>query len=428
MASLRLLANGASTDHPVPGLPFADDSHLGAGPHPSGPVRPARIADPETAGLVWIVHAHPGLGRTVALYEGGPDSGGPWEWHSTQPLVARSGGYWWDGTGWHRPPQLWDEAAGSFEDQPVPAATTITAADLLDGRGDADRGHVHRASALTGQRAAMDASQRRHDLARWARIRTPAAGHPPLERCVVTLTAPELAVDQLIGTRALAAAAGISSSALRAYISRGQSTVPEPQTVIGNRPMWSRPVAENWAEHRRRPAADRWPSHRDRPDLPPGADQIRRTLGPVLFAALWDDPERRARWALRHRTRQAVADVAADLAYLAADRLEKTCPVQALADVLTQAALADLAAAADGSSPVGQVLDWLSRHHAPAAETAVSAIAEQAELRHGIPRTRTAIALRPEAPGAPAPPASPRDGVTVPRPSSSAPRTCFGFQ
>lgn len=406
MPSPRLLANGASTDHPVPGLPFVDDIHLAAGPHPSGPARPVRIADPYRADLVWVVHAHPGLGRTVALYEADPDAGGPWEWHGTWPLVTRYGGYWWDGTGWHRPPQLWDEAAGAFEDQPVPAATTITAADVLDGPADADHGHVHQASVLIGQRAAVDASQWRHDLARWARNR-PAAGHPPLERCVVTLTAPELAGDQLIGTRALAAAAAISSSALRAYISRSQGAVPEPQTVVGNRPMWSRPVAENWAEHRRRPAADRWPSHRDRPPLPADAEQIRRRLDPVLFAALWDDPERRARWALRCRTRQAVSDVAADLAYLAAGRLEQTCPVQALAEVLIQAAFADLAAGAAGSSSVGQVLDWLTRNHAPTAEMAVSAIAEQAELRLGIPRARTVQTLRADAPEAPAP-AAPR--------------------
>ncbi|MET9779128.1 hypothetical protein ABZ023_33600 [Streptomyces sp. NPDC006367] len=94
-------------------------------------------------------------------------------------------------------------------------------------------------------------------------------------------------------------------------------------------------------------------------------------------------PESRARWASRHHTRQAVSDVAADLAYLAADGLEEACPAQAPAEVLTQAALA---AAADGSSSVGRVLDWLTRHHAPAAETALSAIAEQAELRLGIPR------------------------------------------
>ncbi|MEU4080391.1 hypothetical protein [Streptomyces venezuelae] len=407
MASPRLLANGTSTDHPVPGLPFVDDVHLGAGPHPSGPARPVRVADPDRADLVWVVHAHPDLGRTVVLYEAAPDAEGPWDWHSTSPLVTRYGGYWWDGTGWHRPPQLLDEATGSFEDQPVPAATTITAADLLDGPADAGRGHVHTANALTAQRAAVDASQWHHDLARWARNRTPAAEHPPLERCVVTLTAPELAGDQLIGTRALAATAAISSSALRAYISRSQGAVPEPQTVVGNRPMWSRPVAENWAEHRRRPAAGRWPSHRDRPTLPPNAEQIRRRLGPVLFAALWDDPERRARWALRHRTRQAVNDVAADLAYLAADRLEENCPAQALAEVITQAALADLAAGAAVSSSVGQVLDWLTRTDAPAAEGAVSAIAEQAELRLGIPRAHTLQALRIDAPEAPAP-AAPR--------------------
>ncbi|MCX4826557.1 hypothetical protein OG883_43755 [Streptomyces sp. NBC_01142] len=410
MAAHRLLANGANTDHPVPGLPFVDDTHLGAGPPPAATApRPTRTPDPECAGLVWIVHAHPHLGRTVLLYEAGPDGTGPWDWQSDWPLVSRAGGYWWDGTRWHRPSQLWDEAAGAFEQQPVPAAATVTAADLLDDPlADAGRGHLHRAAALTGESAAVDTAQWRHDLARWAAHRTTADGQLPPESCVVTLTAPELTGDQLIGTTALAATASISASALRAYISRGQGAVPEPQAIVAGRPMWSRPVAENWAAHRRRPAAARWPAHRDRPVLPAGAEQIRRRLDPVLFAALWDDPERRARWALRHRTPDAVRDVAADLAHLVADRLQDTPPAQALAEVLTQAALANFTAGDARSPSVDQVLGWLTQHHPHAAEQTVTAIAEQAALRFGIPRSDTTHLLRTDASAAPPAPEDPR--------------------
>jgi len=393
MASPRLLANGVGTDHPVPGLPFVDDTHLPAVPPPDSAT--ARIAEPDRAGLVWIVHTHPHLGRTVLLYDAGPDGTGPWNWQADQPLVTRTGGYWWDGARWHRPPLLWDEAAGAFEQQIVPAAATVTVADLLDDPlADASRGQLQQVTALAEENAATEQPQWLNDLARWAAHRSIAPGRPPLDRCVVTLTAPELAGDQLIDTTALAAAAAISPSALRAYISRGQGAVPEPQGLVAGRPMWSRPVAENWAAHRRRPAATRWPAHRSRRALPEGAEQIRQRLDPILFAALWEDPERRARWVLRHRTQDAVRHVAADLAHLAAERLQDTVPAQALAKVLTQAALADFAAGAVRSTSASQVLGWLTLYHPHVAEQALTTIAEQTELHFGIPRADTELLLR----------------------------------
>ncbi|MEO3976789.1 hypothetical protein [Streptomyces sp. CAU 1734] len=192
--------------------------------------------------------------------------------------MARAGGYWWDGSRWYRPAQLWDEAADAFEQQPVPAASTVTAADLIDDpRADPDRGLLHQVSDLPGPSTPGDGPQWLHDLARWA-ARRPAG--PPSERCVVTVAAPELAGDRLIGTPGLAQAAAISPSALRAYISRGQGEVPEPQAIVTGRPMWSRPVAENWASHRSRPAAARWPSRRRRPLLLPDAKRTRDHLGP----------------------------------------------------------------------------------------------------------------------------------------------------
>ncbi|MFG3429359.1 hypothetical protein [Streptomyces californicus] len=386
MASHRLLANGVGTDHPVPGLPFADDTHLPAGTTGPAPApRPTRITEPGRPDLVWIVHAHPHLGRTVLLYEAGPDGAGPWHGHTGEPLVTRTGGYWWDGTNWFRPPQLWDAATGAVEQQAVPAAVTVTAADLLqDPRADASAGQLHQVNALAAPSGASQGGQWLHDMARWAAHRASSPDRPPLNRCVLTLTAPELAGDQLIGTPALAAAAAISPSALRAYISRGQGEVPEPQALVGNRPMWSRPVAENWATHRRRPAADRWPAQRERPALAAGAERVRRNLAPVLYSALWEDPERRARWVLRHRTEDAVRQVAEDLAHLAADRLQETVPAQALAEVLTQAALANLGTGQPRSDGVAQVLGWLTRHHPRLADQAVAAFADHAALQYDI--------------------------------------------
>ncbi|GGU39469.1 hypothetical protein [Streptomyces violascens] len=401
MAAHRLLANGASTDHPISGLPFADDTHLGAPALGMAlAARPAWTRDPSRAGFVWVVHSDRHLGRIVLLYEAGPDGSGPWEWQTERPLVARAGGYWWDGTRWFRPPQLCDETTGRFERQPVPAASTITAAGLLDDPlADAGRGRLHQVADLR-EDAAPDTGQWLHDLARWATQRRPADGRPPLERCVVGLTAPELAGDRLLGAPALAKVASISPSALRAYISRGQGSVPEPQAVVGGRPMWSRAVAENWAAHRRRPPATRWPAHHARQALPKGAEQIRRRLTPALFAALWHDPERRARWVLRHRTRDAVHEVAADLAHLAAERLHDDVPAPALAELVTQAVLANLATGQVLSGAAEEVLGWLSLYHPDVAEQSVTAIAEQAELRFRYPRQDTIQLLRAGLPGA----------------------------
>lgn len=51
------------------------------------------------------------------------------EWCNDAPLW-RSGGS--DGTTWHRPGQIWDAAREDYVRRPVAAATSVTAADLLD--------------------------------------------------------------------------------------------------------------------------------------------------------------------------------------------------------------------------------------------------------------------------------------------------------
>jgi hypothetical protein len=44
----------------------------------------------------------------------------------------------------------------------------------------------------------------------------------------------------------------IAASTLRAYAAGGEADLPLPQAVIGGRALWSRPVADEWAEARRR--------------------------------------------------------------------------------------------------------------------------------------------------------------------------------
>jgi hypothetical protein len=397
----RLVANGASTDHPAPSLPFVDDAHLGADlTRCPEAARRTLIPDPGREELIWVVHAHPHLGRSILLYTVDEPGAAPaGQWQADAPLVTRAGGYWWDGAGWYRPPQLWDATTGAFEQHPVPAAATVTAADLLGGpASDASRGRLLRVADLDDQPECGDWLD---DLALWAERRPAADQRPPLERCVVTLTAPELAGDNLIGTRALAALASITPSTLRAYMNRSQGAVPQPQVVIGRRAMWSRPVAQDWVEQRRRPTPDRWASPNGDGALPAGAEQIRNRLDPLFYAALYEDPARRARWALRYRGPDAVREVAGELARLAATELHSHLPGQDLAHVLVRAALAD-AAAGERPEALETVLRWLALHDPQAAVSAVTAIAARTDAHLGgvghdfLNRLRTAAGTGPD--------------------------------
>ena len=89
----------------------------------------------------------------------------------------------------------------------------------------------------------------RDDFALWA-LRHEGGRH--LAGCVVQLTAPELTADQLLGVTELAEVAGVAASTLRAYLARGEGDVPAAQASVGGRSLWSQPVAEDWAEERRR--------------------------------------------------------------------------------------------------------------------------------------------------------------------------------
>lgn len=375
------LANGTSTDHPVSGLPFVTDTHLRSilsDPYTVS-AGPLDISDQHRDDVTWIVRVHPQLGRTVLLYENGSSGAGWTDWEDDPPVLTRSGGYAWDGTAWFRPAQLWDVTAGAFERHRVPQAVTITAADLLREPGpDAARGREYTSVSLPAELPGP--ANWAHYLARWAARRSRSPRRPDLRDCVVTLTAPELAGGQLLGTPRFAAIAGISSSTLRAYNSRGLCQVPQPQAVVGGRPMWSRPVAHDWAAQRLRPAPEDRGAKRTRQadNLPAEAEGLRAHLDQLFFAALWRHPARRSRWVLRHRSPAAVHEVAADLAHLAAIRLHNTVPTQALAALVADAARADLAAGNEPSDPVEQVLGWLTVHHPDVGRQTAAAIAEQA--------------------------------------------------
>lgn len=438
----RALANGMSTDHPVPGLPFADDSHIpvadpdaveAVGRHHGGqtwgrhdPVRQedgggwvAYTTDPRRRDLAWLVRWHPDHGRSVVLYS---DDAAPavHTAYEAGPLLFRAGGYWWDGETWYRPDQVVDLAGGDYYHRPVPGAATVTAASLLSaGDGNPARGTVLDVTAID-----PDAPYERRwddDLALWA-SRRPAGADPAAS--VVTLTAPELAADRLVGVPEMAALTGIAASTLRAYASRGEADVPLPQAVIAGRAMWSRPVADDWAEQRQRhpdhiAESVAVPGLAGRP-VPVGEAELAAGLARSFHAALWDYRPFRGRWALRWRNPGAVREVADSLAAGAAGyMLRSLIPGPDLISVVSRAVLWELAdgqrtgrAAGNGRKlrvaspadagdtdgypvgrPVARMLGWMVRHQPSMAQAAWGVIVRDAEDKLGIPPALTERSL-----------------------------------
>jgi len=422
--TFRALANGLHTDHPVPDLPFVDDSHIpvedpeaieATGRHHGTDmwgrfdhVRRfggwvAFTTDPVRHDLGWVVRWHPGHGRSVLLYRD-VDVASVYEDFQGPALLFRAGGYWWDGTTWYRPDQVWDTAAEDWYHRLVPSAATVTAADMLAAAAaDADRGKV---VAIGAAGPGMAPSGRwRDDLARWARER-PAGS---LRDSVVNLTAPELAADQMVGAAELAETGGIAASTLRAYIARGEADVPAPQASPNGRSLWARPVAEDWAEARQRSdegIALAVSAERDSGRLPPGLDDLWSRFSGWFYTRLWERPAVRKRWALRWRTEAAVREVADDLGWLVASSLDRIIPVKALAFTIERAFLDELAEGQqldkDDPAPVqyginrqvAAMLSWLIRHDPARAASAIGAITGEAERRLRIPRQVTERSIR----------------------------------
>ena len=440
----RAVANGLRTDHPIPGLPFADDSHIpvedsaaieAIGRHPGGNTwgrddlaRPrgragwvAYTTDPGRHDLAWVVRWHPDHGRSVVLYRD-DDAVSAYTDYVDGPLLFRSGGYWWDGAAWYRPAQVIDWPGEDYYRRPVPAAATVTAADILAASAaDPGRGAVLDVAGIDPD--APYEGRWDDDLALWA-ARRDSQG---LGRCVVSLTAPELAAENLIGAGDLAEITGIAPSTLRAYIARGEADVPLPQAVIGGRSLWARPVAEEWAEQRQRDpgavdAAVSAPGHYGDP-VPVGQAELAATLTRSFLADLWDYRPFRGRWALRWRTKDHVREVAAALGHEAASYVLRTLiPAEALSVTLRHALLDDLAeaqrsdraASADGKlrlagpddtademppyygimPKIAEMLGWLARHRPATAGHVITSVTGEAERRLGIPRHVTEQTIR----------------------------------
>jgi hypothetical protein len=423
------VANGLGTDHPIPDLPFVDDSHIPLddpkaieaigrrrgtdmwgrqdraviGGDEGGWL--AYTTDPYRHDLAWCVRFHPEHGRSVVLYRNIDASSVHTAWWGP-PLLYRSGGYWWDGTTWFRPSQIWDVARERYVSRPVPAAVTVHAADLLQGGRDAD---PNRADTLEVQHVDADKPQRGRwldDLALWASRRGPGARS--LSMCAVRLAAPELTGEELIGVTEMAEIAGVAASTLRAYISRGENDVPLPQATVNGRNVWARVVAQEWAEQRNRSPESVGRvlfTQRAGASNAAGITELWNRFTASFFSLLWDSPGRRKHWALRWRTETAVREIAEDLGWEVAASLDRIIPTDPLAATIRHAVLDEIATGrrsdelshdpvpddADwkyyGIQPqVARMLDWFVRHHPATAAFTIGEIIGEATDRFDIPR------------------------------------------
>jgi hypothetical protein len=428
------IANGLRTDHPVPGLPFIDDSHL---PLEEGPQAIEAVGrqqgrsqgmwgrwdrnradggwrafttDPLDHNLAWAVRYHPEHGRSVLLLSDGdtPYLHGQWD---GEHLLSRAGGYWWDGTTWYRPGQVFDPVTGTHERRKARMAVTVTAADLLDK-------HADPSAARIGTVTDFDPEAPRPDnwidhLALWGRYHQNREDALPLEQCVVDLSSPELTGAQLLGAPELAELGGISASTLRAYISRGSSEVPLPQATIGNRDQWSRAVAQDWVEARQRSyqGVGEAMSAADRDSLSPGAAEVRDRFAADFQHTLFDRPDLRKRWTLRHRNKESVAEVADRLAWSVGASLDQIVPTEPLGNTVQAAVIHDFTdsiemfaeeRASEGTQwwhlnlmpSVAKTLDWYIRCFPGEAHSVIGEIQSQAHKLWQVEAADTLAALQ----------------------------------
>ncbi|WP_146759092.1 hypothetical protein [Mycobacteroides abscessus] len=435
IGAVQIVANGTSTDHPVPDLAFVDDSHIpvddpealeavgrgkGYGRHgrcdfgPGYALPPeqrqwwAATTDPDDMGLGWCVRYHPDHGRSVVLVRSQDafDLNTDWSYSSgPTPLLFRAGGYWWDGTEWYRPQLVMDWVAERHVRRKVPDAWTHTAeielsqAQLIDGPAtQAPNKELLltvadvRAAGQEGQIQPMVVQERWVEHLRvWAAQRPATA--LPLQRCVVKLSTKELLPNQLMDTAELAASAGVSASTLRAYAARGNSELPAPQWVFGGRNFYSRPVGDDWLEERGRSRDQVAATLAASPELSVGQEEIRARFSDRFFSLL-RGPLRKV-WRIKNE--QTTRERANELAVAVASDIDAIVPVDHLAYTLKTAIISNFRESAElaelGSSvnlylqmPTARLMDWYVRNFPARAGFWINDLIRDAEQDLGLER------------------------------------------
>lgn len=428
---VQIVANGFSTDHPIPGLAFVNDSHIpvhdpdaveaigrgrGTGRHgrcdsgspfygpPDARQWWAGTTEPQGTALAWSVRYHPKYGRSVVLVR----SADAWTLHSDWadddgPLLFRAGGYWWDGHTWYRPGQVFDWADERYARRKVPGAHTITVADFLATADDPPA----KAAVLTVTdvyRAARGASIVPMTVSNWPDHLRLWAGRRrsnalPLSQCVIDVGAPELAADQLIGTPELADRAGIAASTLRAYISRDEIEIPAPQAVVGGRKLWSRPVCDDWVESRSREPEAVAATMAGSPGLPIGKVGLRDRFAVRFFNRLWTPPFRK-QWKLK--SEDIARQRAEELGVVVADNLGDIIPLDALRKIMCMAVVGQFRTNVPSSPsrytwvdrPTGMMLRWIVRHEPSLAGSLINDIIRTAKHELQQPREVSVAAIQ----------------------------------
>ncbi len=174
--------------------------------------------------------------------------------------------------------------------------------------------------------------------------------------------------------------------------------------------MWARPVAQEWAEARRRsPEGIRTAvaTDQDATSLPEGVAQVWQRFTRRFFSRLWENPAQRKRWALRWRNEAAARDLAQNLSWEIAASLDSLIPLDDLARTLRHAVLDEFATdqqlAHDPdpaavfytiTPPVARMLDWLIRHSPDRAGHTIGEIIGEAQRRLNIPHEASEDSIR----------------------------------
>ncbi|MFJ6810941.1 hypothetical protein ACIQRK_33930 [Streptomyces anulatus] len=305
----------------------------------------AFTTEPKNRAFAWAIHHHPEHGRTVLLVRDADWSSLHHDWmYGRNGFLYRHGGYWWDGTAWHRPSQVADRAFESYDARPVQDALTLTAADLLTRPGTPGNARVAKIADFTAPEGPLP--QWHDHLALWAASRRP--GSLPLDRCVVDLRAPELDPAEFVGRAGLAQIADIDPQDLP-HEEYGRKDLPAAQAETDAGPLWSKPVARDWAEQYHRvngPGALLSGQSAFGTDQPLGLVADHDRLTKILASSLQDAEDRQDKRRLRRGEAQR-EDLAAHLAWWPAvalsDGTDGLIPLTALRTTLVEAVIGGLA-------------------------------------------------------------------------------------